>query len=50
MKNLYQCEICGKSFEIEKECKEHEKICNTDIKIKCISLVWNELSALQYTI
>lgn len=40
MKNMYLCEICGKAFETEKECKEHEKTCNIDIKIKCISLIW----------
>lgn len=40
MKNVYLCEVCGKVFETEKECKKHEKICNTNIKIKCISLIW----------
>ena len=46
MKKLYQCEICGNTFGTEKECKEHEKICNTEVKIKCISLVWNVSKSL----
>jgi len=52
MKNMYLCEVCGKSFETEKECKKHEKNCNTDIKIKCISLVWkfNNIKQPEYII
>ena len=28
-KHIYQCEVCGKEFAFEGECREHEMKCKT---------------------
>lgn len=28
-KHIYQCEVCGKEFAFEDECREHEMKCKT---------------------